>query len=89
MPTKELYFLAVIPCFFALYDLICYFQAKENWRAYLKGIAIANHLYCVFSLGLLIYHFPKLTALGVAYFVVEILIVVGLVWYELKVAKSF
>jgi len=88
MPIKELYFLAAIPCFFAVYDLICYFKVKENWRPYLKGIAIANLHYCVLSVGLLIYHFPKLTGLGVAYFIGEILIVIGLAWYEVKVVSK-
>ncbi len=88
MPTNQLYFLAAIPCFFALYDLISYFRVEENWRPYLKGIAIANLFYCVLSIGLLVIHFSKLTALGVAYFVVEILIVVVIAWYELKVTNS-
>ena len=88
MPTNQLYFLAAIPCFFALYDLICYFGVGENWRPYLKGIAIANLLYCVLSIGLLIFHFPKLTGLGVAYFVIEILIVVAIAWWELKTVSD-
>ena len=30
IPKNTLYFLAFLPCLFAIYDFYCYFQAKEN-----------------------------------------------------------
>ena len=88
MPVKVLYILALIPCLFLIYDLLCYSFVKNNWPPYLKTIAIANLGYCDVSIILVIYHFKKLTALGIGYFALEIILIVLISVIELRVVAQ-
>lgn len=88
IPKPTLYFLASLPCLFAMYDLYCYFKVDKNPGIFLKGIAFANLLYCVLSSGLVIYHFDKIAYWGWTYIIVEIMIVTAIAVFELKVANS-
>ena len=88
MPESVLHVLALIACIFAVYSFVCYLRLKENWRPYLKAIAIANLSYCVLSLGCVVYYYELMSALGVLYFVLEVIIVIPLVGLELKVASN-
>lgn len=88
MPAKELYFLAALPCFFAIYDFWYYFNFGKNWRPFLKGIAMANLLYCILSASLIFYHFEKLTSLGLTYFLLEIGILIILIAIEFKATSQ-
>lgn len=86
MPKETLYFLAFLPCLFALYDLVCYLKVKENELFFLKGIAIANLLYCCLSIIFVIQHHALLTSLGFVYFILELMVVFALVCIQLKTA---
>jgi len=86
IPVATLYLLAAIPCVFVLYDAFCYFTKPQPSSRYLRIIAIANLLYCAFSLAVAFFHFEKLTLLGWLYIIGEVLIVVGLAGFELQVA---
>ncbi|MEM7038187.1 MAG: hypothetical protein AAF570_14480 [Bacteroidota bacterium] len=86
IPKSALYVLALIPCFFVLYDLYCFRFVRSNLGLYLKGIAVLNLAYCVLSLGFAIYHAGEITIFGWVYLVGEILIVVGLGVLEFLVA---
>ena len=72
MPQKVLYFLSCFAGVYATYSFVSYWLMKENWRPYLKGIAIANGLYCCLTIGLVIYHRKALTHWGLSYFLLEI-----------------
>lgn len=87
MPRQTLYFLAFIPCLFVVYDFIICKIIGENWRPFLKAIAVANLVYCCMSMGLLVHHYSKLTYLGLAYFLIEIIVVLMVAMIELKVAR--
>ena len=84
MPRRVLYVLSLAACGFAAYSFLCYLFAGKNWRPFLTVIAIANLLYCFVTLGLVAYLWEQLTALGVAYFLGEIVVIVILVAIELK-----
>ncbi len=88
MPKKELYYLAGAACLFFIYDLVCYYKAKSNWRRFVKGIAWINLMYCFVSLGLVIFNQEKITALGYVYFVIEIMILIVMINIEFKAASS-
>jgi len=87
MPQKVLYPLSFIACIFSIYSLFCYLIKIENWRPFLKIIAIANLLYCCLTIGFIFYLYQKLTVLGFIYFVLEIIIVTILAIIELKTAS--
>ncbi|MFK7972523.1 MAG: hypothetical protein AB8F95_19285 [Bacteroidia bacterium] len=84
IPRSALYVLAVIPCFFAAYDLLCYFLVKKQIRRYLHIIAIANILYCILSLGMAWHHSESLTLLGWGYIIIEIVIVLAIANIEIR-----
>lgn len=84
MPQKALVYLSLIAVVFCLYSITCFFFLRDNWKPFLRAISIANLLYCCLTISLVIRYFPKLTFLGLTYFLVEIMIVCGLVFIELK-----
>lgn len=84
VPKYVAYQLAAVTALFAIYSLITFFANPVNWRRYLRVIAVANLLYCCLTLGLLFFYFKKLTAPGIIYFSVEIVIILLLSRLELR-----
>lgn len=87
MPVRTLYILASIPILFAIYDFICYTKLSADLSQFLRYIAFANIVYCLFSLVMLVNHKESLTFLGMSYFIIEILIVLVLAYIELRISK--
>ena len=88
MPRQVLYLLSVIACLYGVYSLLCYFRINENWKPFLKAIAIANLIYSALTMGLAIYLYEKLTLLGLLYFAVEAMIIVLLGSLEYKTSSD-
>jgi hypothetical protein len=91
MPVFVLRPLAYIAGAFALYSLGCFSlfpTLAARASALLTVIALANSLYCVATLVMLVAHRAHITALGVAYFIGESLIVGTIVALELKTAAE-
>lgn len=88
IPASILYYLAILPVFFAIYDFFSYQKDNQQIAPYLRGIAILNLLYCCLSIGLTIYHQETITIWGWLYILNEIIIIVSLVIFELKTAKK-
>lgn len=88
IPTQTLYFLAFLPCVFAVYDFYCFARVKKNQGFFLEVIAYINTIYCFLSLGLAFYHKEELTVWGWTYILLEIAIVLALAYIELVVAKK-
>jgi hypothetical protein len=84
MPKNILIILSLIALAFAVYSLGCYFFLKGNWKLFLFGISIANFFYCCLTLTLIYFFYSELTGLGVTYFLVEVMVVMGLVMVEWK-----
>ena len=82
MPGGTLTVLALLACAFACYSWTCYFVVKDKWPAFLRVIMVVNILYGCLSLLLVYRHFPDLTKLGVAYFVLELIVLAGVVYVE-------
>jgi len=87
IPPSTLYFLAFLPCLFAIYDFYCYQKDSKNLGIFLKAIATMNLLYCCLSIGLAFYHHHTITLFGWVYILNEILIIITLVYFEFKAAK--
>lgn len=88
IPKSTLYFLAVLPCLFAIYDFYCYRKIDENLGIFLEGIAIMNLIYCGLSIGLAFWHYQEITQFGWIYIILEVMIIITLVILELRIAKS-
>lgn len=88
MPKRILYVLSLLAFSFSIYSFVCFLKVKENWSPFLKGIAVANLMYCFLTIGLVIYLRSALTLMGILYFLLEVMIVFGLVVIELRKANS-
>ena len=82
-----LYILAAIACIYACYSFACFFVNPENWRKAVKVIANANITHCLIVGGFVYDSFEDLTNLGLAYFIVDVLVIFCIAIIELKVAN--
>lgn len=89
MPPLVLTYLSILAAMFCLYSFLCFKFLTSKWSPFLTVISIANLLYCCLTLTLVINHFPQLTTLGFTYFIVEIVVIFGLVYIELKTARAY
>ncbi len=87
IPRTTLYFLAFLPCLFAVFDLYSYQNNGDNTSRFLRGIATANLLYCCLSIGLAFYHVNEITVFGWIYIIIEVVIIIILSVVEFKVAR--
>ena len=88
MPANILYNLAAFACILAAYSFFNYLFMRQNWSLYLGIIATANATYCIVTLGLVFYQYSQLTALGIAYFTGEVLVIMTLVRFEFSAVQK-
>ncbi len=88
MPVPILRILGAIAFVFAIYSFSSAHWGGPKKALLLKGIAIANTLFCLASLILLVLYYPSLTKIGFGYFVLEIIVVMLLVRFELNQANA-
>ncbi|PJZ44283.1 hypothetical protein [Leptospira brenneri] len=87
MPLETLYILSILPVFYSVYSLLCYFLNPTQWKFYLRIIAFANFLYCIVTMVYLILNLEQTTIWGELYFVLEMIVVVSLASMEWKLAN--
>lgn len=85
MPSDILFALSIVAAVFCLYSGSCFLALKRKWNPYLRMIMIANSLYCILNMVVLIVNYPILTKLDMIYFIGEIFILGILVFIEYKV----
>ncbi|OIV39821.1 hypothetical protein BKM63_21905 [Flavobacterium johnsoniae] len=73
---------------FFIYSSSCYFLVGQNWKSFLKIISIFNILYCVLTLGIIIYYYQSISVFGIIYFLGEIIVIAGIVFLEIKTKKQ-
>lgn len=88
MPKTVLTYLSVIAIFFCIYSTACFLFLKGRWTPFIRLIGFANLLYCALTIVLLLKYYPSLTIIGTTYFLIEIIIICGLSYVELNVAKE-
>jgi hypothetical protein len=89
MPKNELAYLSLIASLFGIYSAACFLFLKGDLKPFISVIGIANLIYCAWTFGLLLKYNPLLTILGKTYFLIELLIIGGLSFVELSVAKRY
>ena len=87
MPLYILHRLALWATGCMVYSLGCYRFADHSTPHWLIGTMTLNTVYCVITASLLAVHHPSLTSLGIAYFIAEMPVIVGLVWFEFRVYR--
>ena len=87
MPKDILYKLALVACSFAVYSYGCSRLVGANWKPFLFVIISANLLYCFATATCVYLFFDSLSWVGISYFILEILVILALVFIEIKVAR--
>lgn len=88
IPRSTLYFLAIIPCFFAVFDIVSFRSSSSKHALCLRIIASLNIAYCIVSIGWAAFAGQTITILGWAYLLIEVAIVLMLALFELRVVKK-
>lgn len=88
MPPKALAVLSAIAVAFCVYSTLCFFLVKTRPKPFLGIISTANALYGCLTMGLLLVYYAQLTALGAAYFILEIIIIAIIVFIEIKATQT-
>lgn len=88
LTISNLYLLAGLAALFFIYSFSSFLWAKDNWRFWMRGIALINLSYCILTLILCFLHYPEMKPLGWIYFIGESAIVLSLSWVEWRRASS-
>ncbi len=78
--------LAMLPAAYALYSLSCYFFVPKIRPWMLITIISANLFYCLISAALILFR-ERITSLGKTFLTAEIVIILLVVYVEIKVLK--
>ena len=87
MPMDVLFACGVWATVSLVYSASCFAFADLNQQKWLQGILWSNTAYCGLILFLISRHFHTLTPLGIAYFLTEIFVILGLVLWERNVYR--
>jgi hypothetical protein len=80
--------LSFVALLMAFYSILCYIGIKHSWKSFLISISVINLVYCAITFLVLVYHWPEITALGIAYLSVEIMVILFLSYFEFSTAKA-
>ena len=79
--------LAMIPASYMVYSLVCYFLVNQIRAWMLGAIIVANIIYCLIT-GTLILLYKPITNIGIGFLMMEILVILLVVYLEIKVLKK-
>lgn len=88
IPSSCLYFLTILACIYSIYSFFCYFARLIIRRIFLKALIFANSVHVLLMLGMLNYFSQQLTFIGLVYFSLELVVMLGLIWLEILVFKK-
>ena len=88
IPKATLQLLAIIPLVYLVYDCFCYFRVNNHIGLWLRGIAVLNLMYCPISIGFALNDSQHIKVLGWVYISIEVLVIVAIAIYELKLANK-
>jgi len=88
LPLHAMSILIALAATFMVYSLACYLFVDEKWRACLWLIVSANAAYSLLTMAAVIHFWGNVNALGVFYFVSEIMVIYAVVYLELSVLRQ-
>ena len=88
LPVSILHGLSLLALAYALYDLCCLKWADKTRPLWLTLVIAANSSHLVLTLYLLSLYRQRLELLGALYFTTELLILAGLIFYELTLVAQ-
>lgn len=87
VPQNVVNIMAGIALCLSLFSGIVFLVVKQNYRPWLTIIGLANLGYCIVTLGGLLYYNAEITLFGIAYFAIEVAVIVTLSKIEFTVAN--
>lgn len=88
LPMNLFYALSVYGFLCGIYSLSCGFLVKKITTRFFKPIILANLLYCLISIGVMVSFYELLSGFALAYLLFEKAIIVSLVFVEIRYAKA-
>ena len=88
MPVRILHQLAYFACVYALYDFCCVRWSNKKNPKWLCIVVIANISHTLLTIFYLLSYINQITFIGMMYFMIEILIVWWIVYYEICIVKD-
>jgi hypothetical protein len=82
MPRRVLLILALIALAYGAGSIAWYYLQHSQWRRWLRAIILLNLAYCGLTAALVVWFWSRLTVAGVAYFLIEIIVIGALVALE-------
>ncbi len=87
IPERALICLVIPAAVLCICSMACFLFLKDNYAPFIGAIALANLLYCMLTVLLLLRYLSDVTSLAVMYFSMEAALIGGLVYIELSVMK--
>ncbi|MFN5308217.1 MAG: hypothetical protein ACK5C0_02030 [Candidatus Kapaibacterium sp.] len=88
MPQSILTIFITIAIAYSLYSITVYLSNTPKWKSYLLIIALLNIGYCLFTMYHVFNNMNTITLYGYLYFVGEILIILTLSGFELRLSGA-
>ncbi len=88
LPKEVLIAMGGAGVFYGIYSFSCFFFIRSRYVAGLKLLILANLLYCVASAAVVTFYVEQMTLLGLGYFALEVLVILGVVFLEMNVLKN-
>jgi hypothetical protein len=88
LPPNTPTFLSLAALALCIYSLSCYLFLNKNRPFFLRTIIVANLVYCCLTAFLAIRHYQTITALGLTYFIAEIVVICMLIYVEWSLLKK-
>lgn len=88
LPKEVLIAMGGAGVFYGIYSFSCFFFIRSRYVASLKLLILANLLYCVASAAVVTFYVEQMTLLGLGYFALEVLVILGVVFLEMNVLKN-
>lgn len=87
LPQNELFTLSAAAFILSIFSFSCALVRSNKWRLLLTVVYIANCIYCLCTVVLLMNSFNSVTLLGFAYFGGELFIILILVYLEIMITR--
>lgn len=88
IPIHAMGMLIALAATFMVYSLACHLLVENKWRFCLWLIVFANTSYSLLTMAAVIHFWEAITALGVLYFVSEVMVIYTVVYLEVSVLRK-
>lgn len=90
LPKAQTLLLGSIAVCFAVYSMYNYVRFNPTrWKLLLRIIALANLVYCLLSLAVILYFYKQISVIGWIYFTGEIAIIISLFLWEMNILNRY